>query len=93
MYTILVIIVFLLSMSSLLINLYELLRKRDSTHLISKSDKNILYVNIGSSSVIIIITGIMLVYRHAKYTHDGGDSSSSRSDKAEYIVDSRFAFG
>jgi uncharacterized membrane protein len=92
MYTILVIIVFVLSMTSLLINLYELLRKRDSTHLISKSDKNILYVNIGSSSVIIIITGIMLVYRHAKYTH-GEDGSSSRSDKAEYIVDSRFAFG
>jgi uncharacterized membrane protein len=95
MHIVFVVIVFLLSISTLLINLYELLRNRDSSHLISQSDKNILYVNVVSSSIITLITGIMLIYRHAQYNDDsGGSGSGSGSGKPEYIVEnSGFGFG
>jgi uncharacterized BrkB/YihY/UPF0761 family membrane protein len=69
-----VVIVFLLSISTLLINIYEILRRRDQYHLLSKSDKNILYLNTGASATISFITGIMLLYRHSKKQYSEGNS-------------------
>ena len=66
------VILFVLSISTLAINLYEVIRKRDSTNTLSKADKNILYVNTFASAVIFIISGVILVYRYSKAKHDGG---------------------
>lgn len=63
---------FILSISTLIINLYEVIRKRDFTDTLSTNDKNILYVNTTASAVISIISGIILVYRYSKSKHDGG---------------------
>jgi uncharacterized membrane protein len=69
------IILFILSISTLIINLYEVIRKRDITNTLSTSDKNILYVNTTASAIISIITGIILVYRYSKSKGEMNDFS------------------